>query len=429
MTSPSGQPSQGEARRTFFRQSGWVVFATLLNGVLMAAIHKAAIAMGQDHYGGFVYLLSVLGQLTIPTLGLQMTFAQDAAVAATGGHRDELRGALRVIFVSSVLLFLAIVGAGVVFQQELVAAAKLPSLSAGLLTLATALVSVWQPMFMGVLQGRQNFLWFGFAALANGLFRLGSILVLVTLLGGSVTAAMTGVLIGMLASTGVAAWQARDIFSGPPARFDWRPWLRRVSGGALLNSLSLGAITYLLTQDMITVQGTFSKTDASFYAAAGLIGRTLYYLITPMTYVLFSKVLHSSLRAEKTPVLMQALLAAGGVGLAAAFACYLLPELPLRILYDSSYLKVAPLLPLYALAMVPLTLSSVLVNSLLARRRYPVVGWLVAVAVGYGVALRYRHGSFEEVIQTLGLANALLLAGCFSFAWRARNEIGKPAAS
>ncbi len=105
------------------------------------------------------------------------------------------------------------------------------------------------------------------------------------------------------------------------------------------------------------------------------------------------------------------------LGAAAALGCTLFPELPLRIVYDRSFLKVASLVPLFAWCMLPLTLSSVLVNNLLARERFAVVPWLLAVATGYALALQHRHETFEQVIGTLGLFASLLLAGCLFFTW------------
>jgi hypothetical protein len=77
--------------------------------------------------------------------------------------------------------------------------------------------------------------------------------------------------------------------------------------------------------------------------------------------------------------------------------------------------------------MLPLTLSMVLVNSLMAKSRFAAVPWLVLVASGYGVGLMMvgRHaGSLADtqaglrmMIQTLGVFNLLLLGVCALFTW------------
>ena len=44
------------------------------------------------------------------------------------------------------------------------------------------------------------------------------------------------------------------------------------------------------------------------------------------------------------------------------------------------------MVPWFAWCLVPLSLANVLINNVLARERYAAVPWLVAVAIGYGIA-------------------------------------------
>jgi hypothetical protein len=101
-----------------------------------------------------------------------------------------------------------------------------------------------------------------------------------------------------------------------------------------------------------------------------------------------------------------------------------MPELPLRILTNESFFKAAPLVPIFAWCMLPVTISAVLINDLLARERFGVVYWVATVAVLYWVTLQNRHESFVQVIHTLGLFGLLMLAGSLGFAWRARDGYG-----
>jgi hypothetical protein len=138
-----------------------------------------------------------------------------------------------------------------------------------------------------------------------------------------------------------------------------------------------------------------------------------------MTAVMFPKIVASAARAETTNVLGQALGATALLAGAAAVLCTLFPTLPLRVVYDQSFLDVAgPLVPWFAWCLVPLTLANVLVNNLLARRTFRVVPWLVTIAAGYGAALALFATSFLAVIQTLGVFSLLLFAVAAWFTWR-----------
>lgn len=421
-TVPSPTATSRMSKFAFFRQSGWMVIATTVGGALMYAVHKAAGQMPKSEYGVFTTLLQVLNLMAIPAVGLQLIFVQQTVAAITGGKRAELNGAMRALLRGTFFFWLLVAALALIFQKSILENYKVANPAALWVTLLLGLTSLWSPILMGTLQGQQNFLWLGWASMLNGLTRLTAVAVIVLILGGYAAGAMTGALLGMLVAMAIAAWQTRELWRGPTAPFAWLPWLKRV----LPLTLGFGAVTFMISQDMLVVQRFFPQSETGYYGAAGMIGRALFFFTAPMTAVLFPKVVQSAMRAEKSSVLAQAFGATALLGGAAALGCTLFPELPLRIVLDSSFLKIAPLVPLFAWCMLPLTLSSVLANNLLARERYAVVPWLMAVAAGYYVALQYRHDSFEMVIQTLGIFGSILLAGCLFFTWRENRRANAP---
>jgi hypothetical protein len=100
-----------------------------------------------------------------------------------------------------------------------------------------------------------------------------------------------------------------------------------------------------------------------------------------------------------------------------AILCTLFPELPLRILSPRTYWHAAWLVPWFAWGMVPLALSYVLVNNLLAQTRYGVVPAVVVLAVAYGVTLTLRHETFLQIVQTFCFFSALQFGTCLGFTW------------
>ena len=133
---------------------------------------------------------------------------------------------------------------------------------------------------------------------------------------------------------------------------------------------------------------------------------------------MFPKLVRSAATAQKTDVLKQVLgitLLLGGL---AALGCTIMPSLPLRLIYKKEIVDIAtPLVPWFGWCMLPLTLSNVLINSLMARGRFAAVPWLVLVAIGYGVSLYFHHDSFKTVIGTLGIFGLLMVGVCVLFAW------------
>lgn len=408
-----------------------MLFATTFGGALMWLVHYVTNHwMPESEYGVFTTLLQVLNIMTIPAVGLQLTFVQQAVVAQETGQHAKLAGAARALLKGTFLFWVAGVLLVLVFQEKILADYKITRPLALWATVLFGLAALWSPVFLGILQGRQNFFWFGLASMLNGATRLGGAVILVVLLKGESAGAMVAAVLGMVVSLTIGAWQLRNVITGPVEKFLWRPWLKR----ALPVTIGYGAVTYILALDMIVVQRFFpSATENGLYGAAGTIGRAVFFFLAPMTTVMFPKIAQSAVRSEKSSVLFQALGATALLGVGAAICCTFLAELPFRLGYKAEYLPAAKLVPLFAWCMLPLPLANVLVNNLLARERYGIVPWLTGIAVAYYFAL--AHGAqlkpqrFENVIYTLGTFGLLLLVVCLIYTWRDMKRLKTLAAS
>ena len=408
----------------FFRQSGWMMIAATAGGLLMYLVHPVvARELSKGEYGVFTTLLQVISLMGIPAVGLQPVIAQQMAGAMTDEQRrvvaSEFRGVWRGIF----FIWLAMVAVVAIFWRQALAGLKIENSAALAIAMVIGLVAMWLPLIMGILQGRQNFLWLGWTSILQGIGRFSLICLIILLLHGWAAGAMTAVLLGMVLAGALGFWQIRDVWKMATARVAWRNWLRRV----VPLTFGLGAATFMLSADMIFTQNFFPREQTGFYAAAGMVGRALIFFTQPLTLVMFPKLARSAATGEKSNALVLALGATVLAGSVAAIGCTLFPSLPLLIVGGKSYLVVAPLVPWFAWCMLPLTLSNVLISSLMARSRFAAVPWLVLVAVGYGVALTMvgRHaGSLPDtqaglrmMIQTLGVFNLLLFGVCAWFTW------------
>jgi len=419
-------PAAPKPHLAFFRDSGWLMVATVFGGGLMYAVHMIARKMPKEEYGVFTTLLQVVSLMSIPAVGLQSVFAQQAAGAMTPEHERDLagvyRGVLRGTFFVWVLMAVAAVGS----SGQILAALKISNPMALWLTIAIGLTALWRPMMQGVLQGRQNFGWLGGIMMLDGVGRFVGVLLIVGFFAHFAAGGMLGVLIGMVLVTGLGIWLCRDCLRGEASPMNWAKWLRRV----VPLTFGMGVSIFMLAADMIFVQRFFSKEQTGFYAAAGMIGRALVYFTGPVAAVMFPKLARSAATGEKSNALALGLGVTALAGAGAAVMCTLFPSLPIRIVYDQTFLDVStPLVPWFAWCMLPLTLATVLLNSLMARSQFAAVPWLLAVAVGYGLTLYLRHDSFIQVIQTIGCFGLLLLAVCAWFTFRPQPAGDKTAAT
>ena len=105
---PPGPIRRDRSASTFFRQSGWMLLATVLGGVFMFAVHKVAARMPKAEYGVFTTLLQVFNLMQIPAIGLQTIFAQQTVTAFTDESRRQLTSAVRVVALATFLIWLVI---------------------------------------------------------------------------------------------------------------------------------------------------------------------------------------------------------------------------------------------------------------------------------------------------------------------------------
>lgn len=418
----------------FFRQSGWLLVATGLTGFFLIAVHGPAGQMAlrsKAEYSLFTTLLDALPLLGIPAAGLQAVFAQMMAGAVDERRRAVVRAAVRRVLVVVTLLW--IVGATVVWVQRdaVIAGWRIRNPWSLGLTMAVALVALWTPVFLGLLQGAQRFLWIGNASIAMGLGRLLGVAFFVMLLGGLATGAMAGVLVGACVALAIAVWSSRAEWQGPadPAgAWSWlRPWL------ALTLGLAAGSV--MLSADTQLVQWVFTDEKTAFYMAAGRVGRGVVALTMPLALVLFPKVARSAATGEPTGALKLALGATLGTGVSAAVVCTMFPTLPIQALYagNPTFLPAADLVPLFCWCMLPLTAAYTLINNLLARGRFSAVPWLLGIAGGYaltlwwlkdGLASMELFAAFRQVLRILGVFSLLLLAVASVFSLSLRPASG-----
>jgi O-antigen/teichoic acid export membrane protein len=411
-------------KSTFFRQSGWMMIATVASGVFMALVHGFSKVLPKQEYSALFTLFQVLNWMSIPALGLQMVFAQQASAVVTVAQKHQLVTTARTVMKWTFCIWLIMAAVAFLGRDYFIAALKISNPIALWLTVFIALLMLWRPILLGLLQGRQNFLWMGWAAIFDGVGRFFIVWVIVGLLHGGAAGALAGALIGLIVSFSTAAWHNRDLRHEPSAPFEARAWLQRV----VPLTLGCGAFQFLFSADAIVVQAYLGDNgQAAPYGFGGTLARAIVLFTGPLAAVMFPKLVQSAARSQKSNLMNLTLLGTGILGCMAALGLTVVSPLLIKYGSNPDYKTILPLMPLFAWSMVPLAMANVLLNNLMAHARFKIVPALVILAIGYWVALQYHHSSFKEVIQTLGIFSSIFLAICAVFTWFVK-EKGKPAA-
>ncbi|MFT4590128.1 MAG: O-antigen/teichoic acid export membrane protein, partial [Limisphaerales bacterium] len=166
--------SEQDSKASFFKQSGWMVIATFMGGVLMFGV---VLLVGRlldresPAWADFYYLIKVVNFLGMPAGGLMLVFAHQTAGAVTDESRRELAVCARGIGLGLVALWCGMLLVVAVFQGAIMEFLDLRSSRALWMTLTIALTSLLTPVVRGLLQGSQKFGPLGWTALSDGAIR------------------------------------------------------------------------------------------------------------------------------------------------------------------------------------------------------------------------------------------------------------------
>jgi O-antigen/teichoic acid export membrane protein len=391
------------------------MIATIIAGIMSYAVHFLAKDISESEYSIFVTMLMVTA--CIPVMPLQMVFAKLTADGLATNRLRQLAGMIRLGWLWTLILWAVASLIVLCFQNQIAERWHLNGLEVLWVTLAVVLMNLWMPMFSGVLQGRQDFFWLGWAAIVSGFGRLAVAALIVLAFHGGATGMIAGAFAGIGAWAGIAIWRSRDLWRVKPELFDGRSLFKQVA--PLM--VGFAACQFLFTTDTMFAKAYFSGDEMAAYGAAGTLSRGLLWLVLPLAAVMFPKIVHASAKSEKSNLLGIVLLGTAVLTICGAAGLCIVGPIVVKLVYTPAYVATTTkLLPWYAFSMVPLALANVLVNDLMARARFKVVPLMVLLALAYGFTLPFMLNRFhhmEVALQTLGAFNLLLLAICawFSF--------------
>lgn len=399
--------SQNSDHKTFFRQSGWLVVCTILSGLAFFSVHFFSKKIPDSEYAIFGTVLAAFNCLSIPALGLQMVFTKQAAAAVSDSDMKKLARTTHGVLFGTFIIWLIAVAVVFFYRNSIISGWKLTNPLVLWLMLLVGLASLWLPIFTGLLQGRQKFLWVGWAMIMNSVGRVAVIAIIILVIGWYQATGMTaGILIGILTTLFISAFTSRKYWMTGGEPMKWKDWLNQV----IPLTLGFGAFQFMFSADPLFVQWLFDEKNA-YYMMGGTLGRALCTFTVPVVTVMFPKIVRSAALSEKNNIMGLTLIMTGGLVGLGAFALGVVAPLLLVMVGKPDYVNAAPLVRWFALSMVPLAMGNVLLNDLLARNRFKVVPWLLVVVVGYSLALmQFKPGaefSARQIVNAPALAAQL----------------------
>lgn len=387
---------------------------TMLTGT--ALLSATMVLVGAANYGLNLVLARVLEPAEFGDASLAITLVLAAAViaatlqlvasktiAADPASLEPVRRTLVRGALGAGLVVVAVLGGG----AWLIADALSVSNPWMLVIIAAGLpVYFVQAVHRGALQGQLRFERLALSYGAEAAVRVGVVLALVAA-GFGVIGAAIGIFLSFVASAAIARARPR----GRIERVAAAPW-SHVRATAVIALVLLLGQTVLNNADLIIAKAVFDAETAGIYAAAAVLGRSVFFVSWSVVQVVFPLIASSSAsRSQRARAFALAIVVIVGVGGAAVAISLALGESLVVSLFGDAYAPASGLLVLYLVATSVFAMANLLATADLARGRS--TGAIVlasgAVLQTFVLALRAREPEQLVLGQVVGTGVIVLV--------------------
>ena len=181
----------------------------------------------------------------------------------------------------------------------------------------------------------------------------------------------------------------------------------------LLQSVSM---TSLLSTDLILVKHFFPPSEAGLYAALSSLGKIIFYGVGPISAVMFPMISQRSAKGHQyTNIFVYSLALTALLSAVALMVYWLVPDLAIKLLYGSLYLKAAGLLVWFGLFIALYTVCNLMVSYFLSLGLTRVIILPVIAAIAQILGIWIYHDQLFTVIKISIAVAAILLMSLIGY--------------
>lgn len=175
--------------------------------------------------------------------------------------------------------------------------------------------------------------------------------------------------------------------------------------------------TLFLSTDLILVKHYFPPQEAGIYAAVSVMGKVVFYALSPISQVCFPVIAQRFAKGKKwLRDTALALLLIGLPGIIGLSIYFLFPQLVIKIFFPKEiYRQTASLIILYASYMLIFSFSSLLTNVYLAVEKAKLIYLALGIAILRLASIVFLHQNLSQVIWVSIVTAGLLLAAYLAY--------------
>jgi len=363
--------------------------------------------LGPEDYGIFGSLLSLIYFIAVPMLAIQTSITEFVSGFKSKREFSKiaylLRKSMRKMLILGIIVLIIFFALIPLISSFLKIDDFLPLFVLGFFLFFSFLI----PIARGVLQGMQKFKLLGISFISEGIFKLVSGILLVSI-GFGVSGAIGGFTIAYLLAFILTIYFLSKYFKIKPESFK----SDEVYKFAFPVLIMLFSLTGIFTIDLVLVKHFFDEINAGYYAALSLLGKVIFFGTMSISMVMFPKVAESyAANSEYKRILYKSLLLVGLFAFGVTTFYFLFPRFTINMLFGNEYFAVSELLGLFAIFMSIFSLTYVLAFYNASIRKINYIYILIAFNILEVVLIWMFHKNLLQVVLILlGLVGALFIS-------------------
>ncbi len=361
--------------------------------------------LGPLGYGILESTISLLYLISIPLLTLSTVLIK--FISEYKGKSDTKNLSGIYFYLREKILFYGLIGTFILllltpFIKNFL---HIDSWILSIFVISSFLISFFPILNKSVIQGMSDFFSLAITSFVDAVTRLG-FPVLFVLLGFKVEGVMGGLLLSAIVVY-LFSLQYLKKYNFKKNIFSHQ---KRVLGFSIpVLFLNLG-LTSLFTTDIILVRHFFPGNISGYYAALSILGKIIYFTVSPLIITMFPMISENHARGEKYSHYL--ILSIGIAGLFCGILTgiyFLLPKLMILILFGNKYISISPLLGFFGVFISLYSLAALISNFYLSIHKTIVAYFVLGSAILQIIGIFMFHKNVMEVINISIITIFLLL--------------------
>ena len=399
-----------------FLGTGFMSFGNYLYHFLMGRM------LGISLYGALESIISLLYILSVPTLTMTLVIVKFVSAHKGKGEHDLVQS-LYSFAASKLLLYGSIVLGILVLVSPLIQSfLHLPSLFLAFLLPISFFINLFYFLNKSILQGLSSFFKFTVLNFTEAVVKI-FFAVLLVYLGFRVEGAYGAVVLSIVAALVISHFYIKGVIKtmlSTKAKYIHAKELLKFALPTFLTSL---ALTSIFTTDVILARHFFPGVESGYYSALSVLGKIVYFAVSPIVLVLFPMISEQHARGESYSRLLIlgtlfTFITAGLITLIYFFA----PEFMVLTLFGEKYLAIAGLLGIFGVFIALLSLAGLLANFYLSIHKTEPSYIVLSAAVLQIILIFIYHRNLTEIIWVSIAITFLLLISLLLYYPRAKNS-------